>query len=314
MDRDHTNEYVIEQARQYLFKEERQEEQRTGKLLKGYTHLHALSEEYRRRKLSWFYKVASTPTDNPIYRLTFQSASQLRPKILMPRRVGRPKQKWVNSCLRDIWQLIRVDPLSTFDPNNDLQLTAIRAHSEDMVHGRSAKRLLYSDGNDRWAHMIDPLDPEQEDPDQQAFDAEMEAELRAPSPEPEEAQQLLEEDFYDPAMDDPELQFGSNFDEEFEPAQRASSPARPARPLQFAAASSSTGLPQAPVPLPPQVVEELIEIAATPPRSRPPKQSTAHLDPLQDPPETPLSPPWKLRSPIPSLRHRIHSPRSPTPW
>jgi hypothetical protein len=70
-----------------------------------------LSELYLRRKHKFFAKILLAAPDDPTHFITF-SPGTLRPRDHNPKRPGRPKQKWVDSCLEHFWQQLHIRHLS----------------------------------------------------------------------------------------------------------------------------------------------------------------------------------------------------------
>ena len=57
--------------------------------------------------------------------MTFKDIETLRPQRAHTKRVGRPKQKWVEEVMRRAWDAIKYD-YSSYDPYNRRQASTIR--------------------------------------------------------------------------------------------------------------------------------------------------------------------------------------------
>ena len=67
----------------------------------------------------------TTDVDNPIRAITF--ADGMKPRLHLPRRVGRPKAKWANAELERMWNRIRKEKGldEEYDPSSETQESAI---------------------------------------------------------------------------------------------------------------------------------------------------------------------------------------------
>ena len=93
-----------------------------------------LSEIHLKRKQAFFCKVLTAANNDAVKKITFQSGT-LQVNQYMPRRVGRPKQRWAQTELARIWALVKMAQphLMDFDSSDAAQQQVIVAHAETLL-------------------------------------------------------------------------------------------------------------------------------------------------------------------------------------
>ena len=81
-------------------------------------------DTWRKAKLRLFGHILRSSRSDPINQVVFDSGN-LRPRIVLTRRVGRPISEWLLETYADAYRQI-AGPIAVFDPGNDAHLQIVK--------------------------------------------------------------------------------------------------------------------------------------------------------------------------------------------